>query len=57
MAKRPKNKMSPEHRAKQFMPFSALNGYEQALREEERKFEEYIEKEGKIPEIPGIKHP
>lgn len=29
-------KMSREDRAKQFMPFSALKGYEEALREKER---------------------
>lgn len=29
-------KMSPEDRAKQFMPFAALKGYEEALREKER---------------------
>lgn len=31
-----KNKMSHEDRAKQFMPFAALRGYEQALREKEK---------------------
>lgn len=30
------NKMSREERAKQFMPFSALKGYELALREKEK---------------------
>lgn len=30
------NKMSREERAKQFMPFAALKGYELALREKER---------------------
>lgn len=32
----PKSKMSREDRAKQFMPFAALKGYEEALREKER---------------------
>ena len=31
-----RNKMSREERAKQFMPFAALKGYEAALREKER---------------------
>lgn len=30
-------KMSREERAKQFMPFAALKGYEEALREKERE--------------------
>lgn len=46
--KKPNNKMSIEHRAKQFMPFAALKGFEEAirikeeevcLREEEKKSE------------------
>lgn len=36
MAKRPKYKMSQADRAKQFMPFSALKGLEEALKERER---------------------
>lgn len=35
MTERPK--MSREERAKQFMPFAALKGYEEALREKERE--------------------
>ncbi len=35
MSERPK--MSREERAKQFMPFAALKGYEEALREKERE--------------------
>lgn len=31
-----REKMSREERAKQFMPFAALKGYEEALREKER---------------------
>lgn len=36
MAERPKHKMSREERAKQFMPFSALKGLEEALAEKEK---------------------
>ncbi len=35
MANRPK--MDQAERAKQFMPFAALKGYEEALRERERR--------------------
>lgn len=38
MGNRPK--MSPADRAKQFMPFAALKGYEEALREKEKEVEE-----------------
>ena len=37
---RPKQKMSVEDRAKQFMPFAALKGYEEALRAVEKEIEE-----------------
>ncbi|MBP5660197.1 MAG: hypothetical protein J6X08_02560 [Lachnospiraceae bacterium] len=33
-------KMSREDRAKQFMPFAALKGYEEALRAKEKEIEE-----------------
>lgn len=33
-------KMTPEERAKQFMPFAALKGYEEALRAKEKEIEE-----------------
>lgn len=36
-------KMSREERAKQFMPFAALKGYEEALREKEKVVVEKIE--------------
>lgn len=36
-------KMSREERAKQFMPFAALRGYEEALREKEKIIVEKIE--------------
>ncbi len=39
MASKPKNKMSISNRAKQFMPFSALSGFEEALKEVELKRE------------------
>ena len=35
MANKPKYKMTIEERAKQFMPFAALKGYEEALRAKE----------------------
>lgn len=37
-------KMSREERAKQFMPFAALKGYEEALREKERRVAEREER-------------
>lgn len=47
-------KMEQENRAKQFMPFSALKGYEEALRREEQVLvpqtelsEEYMEELGR----------
>lgn len=43
--KKPRAKMPREERAKQFMPFAALKGFEQALREKERELsEEHQEK-------------
>lgn len=36
MASKPKNKMSVQNRAKQFMPFAALSGYEAALAAKEK---------------------
>ncbi len=43
MANRPKAKMSPADRAKQFVPFSPLKGLDAALKEKERIFVEKIE--------------
>lgn len=43
MTERPK--MNREERAKQFMPFAALKGYEEALREKEREVAEREKKE------------
>ncbi len=40
MASRPKTKMSRADRAKQFAPFSALKGLDEALRQKERVFVE-----------------
>ena len=40
MASRPKTKMSTADRAKQFAPFSALKGLDEALRHKERVFVE-----------------
>ena len=36
MANKPRNKMSVQNRAKQFMPFAALAGYEAALASKEK---------------------
>lgn len=36
MAEKPKYKMTREMRAKQFAPFAALRGFEEALREKEK---------------------
>ena len=36
--------MTPAERAKQFMPFAALKGYEEALRKVEREHEERMKK-------------
>ncbi|NLZ74907.1 MAG: YolD-like family protein [Erysipelotrichia bacterium] len=37
MANKPRNKMSVSNRAKQFMPFSALSGFKEALEQVEIK--------------------
>lgn len=50
--KKPKNKMSIEHRAKQFMPFAALKGFEEALRIKEEEVclkEEEKKSESQMP--------
>lgn len=39
-------KMSPEDRAKQFLPFAALKGYEEALRAKELEIEEMHRQQG-----------
>ena len=39
MACKPKNKMSPAERAKQFMPFAALHGLNEALENKLREVE------------------
>lgn len=43
MANKPRNKMSVSNRAKQFMPFSALSGFKEALEQVEIK-KERVEK-------------
>jgi hypothetical protein len=43
VANKPKNRMSISNRAKQFMPFNALSGFEEALRKVELK-KEKVEK-------------
>ena len=44
MGKRPQTKMSIEDRAKQFMPFAAVSGLNEALAKKEREHEEKIKK-------------
>ena len=46
MGKRPQTKMSIEARAKQFMPFAAVSGLNEAIAKKEREHEEKI-KQGK----------
>lgn len=41
-------KMTPEERAKQFMPFAALKGYEEALRAKEAEVEAKAETEKEL---------
>lgn len=51
MAGRPRIRMSPEQRAKQFMPFAALRGLPEALERKEREMESKMEaQEGKAEE-------
>ena len=45
MANKVYPKMDRSNRAKQFMPFAALKGYEEALREKEREVAEREKKE------------
>lgn len=42
MRKKPKIKMTTADRAKQFMPFSALKGLEEALKEKEKEKSEQM---------------
>lgn len=42
MGKKPKIKMTTADRAKQFMPFSALKGLEEALKEKEKEKSEQM---------------
>lgn len=42
--------MSREERAKQFMPFGALKGYQEALRRKEREIGKAAEPAGERPE-------
>lgn len=43
MGKRPKTKMDISNRAKQFMPFAALKGFEEAIASKEKIKVEHIE--------------
>lgn len=47
-------KMDRAERAKQFMPFAALKGYEEALRAKEAEVEARMETEGRLREPTGI---
>ena len=42
--------VSRESRARQFLPFDALNGFEEALREKEIEYEEKIELTDEVKE-------
>ncbi len=46
MGAKPRVKMSKEQRAKQFMPFAALKGYEEAVVKNEKRY--IIEKEREV---------
>lgn len=50
---RMRDRMPPQRRAKQFMPFSAVSGLESALRRKEREFEEYDTVE-LVPEMEAL---
>jgi len=43
VAGRPRNRMSPEQRAKQFMPFAALRGLPEALERKEQEMASQME--------------
>lgn len=45
MAGRPRIRMSPEQRAKQFMPFAALRGLPEALERKEQEMASRMEKQ------------
>ena len=53
MGKRPRHKMPISERAKQFAPFAAIRGLEEALRkkEEEMKQKEKPKNENELPDI------
>lgn len=53
MAYKPRNKMSTVHRSKQFIPFAALKGYDEALRAKEKQLEDYVERTGELLSLPG----
>lgn len=50
-----RSKMSREDRAKQFMPFAALKGYEEALRAKEKIVVPKVELSEDIKEVPDRK--
>lgn len=51
VTKRPREKMSREKRAKQFIPFSALKGFDEALRRKEWEMEQKQRLKDKIWQI------
>lgn len=53
MGKRPRHKMPISERAKQFAPFAAIRGLEEALRKKEEEIKQK-EKPKKENELPGI---
>ena len=48
MGKKPKNKMPREQRAKQFAPFQALSGLEEALKRAEEEHRRMLEAKSEV---------
>lgn len=48
MANRPRAKMPPSQRAKQFLPFAAVKGLDEAIAKKEREL--YVEQRTELPE-------
>lgn len=49
-----RNKMSMQERAKQFLPFAALKGFEKALREKEEEMGEFTQ--NSKTEVPSLRY-
>jgi len=45
-----REKMSLENRAKQFLPYAAVKGLEEAIAAENQKYQERVEPKSKTPE-------